>query len=347
MAGSPPLARLVRLAGRSPACAVLVRGLERVSRFRPGLLPVLAYHRVDDPTRPSGLYPGLVSATPEAFAEQMAFLSVSYHLVSMAELLDARAGRASIPERSVMVTFDDAYRDFAEHAWPAMRRLGVPVTLFVPTGYPDRPDRCFWWDRLFHALHSTARDACDTPGGRLPLTTAAERMRAFRAVREQLKRLPHSEAMDAVEAFACRLEASAPAPAVLGWDELRRLAREGVTLAPHSRTHPLLNRVSLEEAREEVAGSLADLQREIGPTAPAFAYPSGAHDDRVVTVLAEAGFAAGFTVMRWGSNDLRRASWLRLRRILVTRGLTAPLLRAQLLPLSTRLATTNPASRLR
>ena len=50
------------------------------------------------------------------------------------------------------MTFDDAYCDFADHAWPVFRRLGVPVTLFVATEYPDHPDRAYWWDRLHAGL---------------------------------------------------------------------------------------------------------------------------------------------------------------------------------------------------
>jgi peptidoglycan/xylan/chitin deacetylase (PgdA/CDA1 family) len=117
---------------------------------------------------------------------------------------------------------------------------------------------------------------------------------------------------------------------VLGWDELRGLAREGVALAAPTRTHPLLSRVSLEEVRDEAAGSRRDLEREIGAVPPAFAYPSGSFTNDVVRALGEEGFEVAFTTEA-GVNDLRRPHWLRLRRLNVTLNTSLPLLRARML----------------
>jgi peptidoglycan/xylan/chitin deacetylase (PgdA/CDA1 family) len=60
--------------------------------------------------------------------------------------------------------------------------------------------------------------------------------------------------------------------AILSWDMLRWLAREGVTLGAHTRSHPLLNRISLGEVRAEAAGSWRDLEREIGTALPILAH---------------------------------------------------------------------------
>ena len=119
-------------------------------------------------------------------------------------------------------------------------------------------------------------------------------------IRDWLKTLDHDEAMREVDRIVEELGArdGAPdedpariAPAILGWDDLRTLARDGVTLAPHTRHHPLLDRIPLETAIEEIAGSHADLEREIGPLAPiprVLAYPSGAHGGSAVTAAREA-----------------------------------------------------------
>ena len=107
-------------------------------------------------------------------------------------------------------------------------------------------------------------------------------------------------------------------------------AMKGVSLAPHSRTHPLLHRVPRDEARDEILGSASDLEREVGHSPPVFAFPAGGHSAEVVRILADADFAAAFTIAR-GTNDVRQADWLRLRRINVGARATLPLVRAQLL----------------
>ena len=66
----------------------------------------------------------------------MRWLASTGRAVALGELLAARAeGRPTAPG-AVHVTFDDAYGDFRDLAWPILRRHGVPVTLFVPTAFP-------------------------------------------------------------------------------------------------------------------------------------------------------------------------------------------------------------------
>jgi peptidoglycan/xylan/chitin deacetylase (PgdA/CDA1 family) len=328
--GKAVLKRSARRASRSPALSRAVGVLERAARPLPGVLPVLTYHRVDEPERSAELYPGLIGATPAEFDEHMRFLSSLYRPLSLLELLAIRRGEAPLPPRAVMVTFDDGYRSVAEHAWPIMQRHGVPLTLFVPTAYPGDPTKAFWWDRLWRAL-GTEDAVVSTPLGDLPVRTPAERLSTYRRLRGHLKSLPHQRAMAIVDDLSGGSGAEATGASVLDWDELRRLAGDGVAIGSHSRTHPLLDKVTRPEASAEIRESLGDLEREIGPTPRAFAYPGGGVDSRVASVLEEEGFELAFLTRR-GPNDLRRPDWLRLRRINVGRssGLTG--IRLQLLP---------------
>jgi peptidoglycan/xylan/chitin deacetylase (PgdA/CDA1 family) len=325
------LRRIALAATRTRAFDGVVAALERVTRERPDVLAVLTYHRVDVPGRAPLLYPGLISAEPDGFEEQMRFLAARWRLLSLAELLAVRRGEASLRPRSVLVTFDDAYRDFGEVAWPILARHGIPVTLFVPTAYPgDRTD-VFWWDRLYGAVAATTRKApLAAPAGRLELETDADRLRAFRRLRSHLKSLPNERAQQVVDELCRELDAPPPVSAVLTWPELRELHSNGVALAPHSRTHPLFDRLPAAEARAEIVGSLGDLEREIGSTPRVFAYPGGGYSEPLTRILEEEGFELAFLTER-GTNDLRRGDWLRLRRVNVGRASGLPLVRAQLL----------------
>lgn len=298
------------------------------SSSRP-LLTVLTYHRVDWQSARPELDPALISAEPEEFERQMEWLARCATPISLADLLELKRDATALPRRAVLVTFDDGYRDFARLAWPVLRDHGVPVTLFVPTAFPGEPRRCFWWDRLHSALSRTPRrDSIETAAGRLPLATPKHRLRAHRALANQLARMPHDEAMMTVELMCTALEQPEPSCPLLDWGELRELADEGVTLAPHTRTHPRLDLIPLIEARREIAGSRDDLAREVGDPPPAFAFPGGAHDERLVQLLADQGFELGFTTHR-GPNDLSGHGWLSLHRTNVGRRTTLPVLRAQ------------------
>ena len=332
-------------AARGPIGAAAAVALDRSLPRRRGVLAILTYHRVDAPASRPDLMPSLVSATPDGFAEQVAMIARQFDPVGLPDVIAALDQPTRLPPRAVLVTFDDGYRDFATHAWPALQSAGVPVTLFVATAAADDPSASFWWDRLWSAIwRAPGPDPITTPIGALPVGREHAR-RTVASIRGWLKTLDHDDAMAQVDSIVAELGAratpgatdaaspvAASEPATLGWDDLRRLASEGVTLAPHTRHHPLLDRIEVDRAVDEITGAHADLEREIGAVATipkVLAYPSGAHGGAAVEAARRAGMLLAMTTRR-GGNDLRRADLLRLRRINVGGRVGPPLVRAQL-----------------
>lgn len=71
-----------------------------------------------------------------------------------------------------------------------------------------------------------------------------------------------------------------------GWDALGRLAADGVTVAPHTCTHPNLATLDRHEVEREIVASKAALARELGIESTTFAYPYGALCDAARDVVA-------------------------------------------------------------
>jgi peptidoglycan/xylan/chitin deacetylase (PgdA/CDA1 family) len=90
-----------------------------------------------------------------------------------------------------------------------------------------------------------------------------------------------------------------------------------------------MDRVTPARAREEIEGSRDDLERRVGRSPPAFAFPAGGQDDEARRLVAEAGFELAFTTRR-GANELGRADWLALDRVNVGRRSSLPVLRVQM-----------------
>ncbi|WP_408057805.1 polysaccharide deacetylase family protein [Streptomyces violaceus] len=116
-------------------------------------VPILMYHAVaadpNDATR-------ALSVTPEAFTEQMAVLADrGLTPVTTAGLAAGwRSGRP-LPERPVLITFDDGYEGVHRHALPVLAKHGFPATLFVSTGWIQGPydtggglDTMLDWDQV-------------------------------------------------------------------------------------------------------------------------------------------------------------------------------------------------------
>jgi peptidoglycan/xylan/chitin deacetylase (PgdA/CDA1 family) len=106
---------------------------------------VLCYHNVLPPRNADRLGEPAVHLAVEAFAEQIGWLAHRYAVVSLDAMVQRLSSRRSLRGLAAL-TFDDAYDGVFTQAWPVLRQLGLPATVFVVSDRPDRQE-AFWWDR--------------------------------------------------------------------------------------------------------------------------------------------------------------------------------------------------------
>ena len=144
-------ARTLEIACEAPAPHVAARFRrgqgERLSAGPPTIpatttrLPILMYHRIA-PAGPSAN--ARYRTSPGAFADQLAYLrDAGFTAVCLRDWRAAREQQRPLPGRCVLLTFDDATVDFAEHAFPLLQRFGFPASVFVVTEFVGRTNA---WD---------------------------------------------------------------------------------------------------------------------------------------------------------------------------------------------------------
>jgi peptidoglycan/xylan/chitin deacetylase (PgdA/CDA1 family) len=94
------------------------------------LVPILCYHNLGPQTR------GRLLMSVSAFEEQMRYLKrEGYHVITLKQFLDFAALRQQLPRKTVVLTFDDGWKSFKELAYPILKELGYPATLFIYTDF--------------------------------------------------------------------------------------------------------------------------------------------------------------------------------------------------------------------
>jgi peptidoglycan/xylan/chitin deacetylase (PgdA/CDA1 family) len=154
-------------------------------------IPILLYHAVsDDP----GPWIRDFAVTPRSFARQMDMLAQSgATTLTVSSLADALQRGSALPERPVLITFDDGFADFADEALPVLRARGLEATLYVTTGFPGGrgPDGSAMLDRarlvevsasVEIGAHTHTHPQLDA----LPLARADDEIRRSKAVLEDL-----------------------------------------------------------------------------------------------------------------------------------------------------------------
>lgn len=98
------------------------------------VVDILMYHSVSNRG-------GATSIAPGVFADQMAAVAeAGVPVISLDDLVAAREGRAALAPRSVIVTFDDGFQDFADVAWPVLAKLGFRPIVYLPTAFIGRAE---------------------------------------------------------------------------------------------------------------------------------------------------------------------------------------------------------------
>ena len=259
------------------------RLLRRVTPPRSRGALVLLYHRaaVVDPD------PWRLAVRPDHLEEHLAILARHTRPTTVAGLRTA-LDAGQVPERTVVVTFDDGYADLATAVRPRLEREGVPATMFLVSRAIGR-DREFWWDALARALlapNVSAEPLLLTLGGEpraWDIAAAPSRTAVHRDVWAALRARPPVERdwlAEEVLAWAGLSPLARASHRTLSGDELAVLAADGlVEIGTHTANHPWLAGLTPAEQLDEVLAGRSELEDRIGRRVETFAYPHGGRDD--------------------------------------------------------------------
>jgi peptidoglycan/xylan/chitin deacetylase (PgdA/CDA1 family) len=268
-------------------------------RLRQGAL-VLCYHNVvprPDHLPPFG-EPGL-HLPVDRFTAQVHWLKDHYTVVSLRELVDRlENGR---PVRGLAaITFDDGYAGAFTFAWPLLRALDLPATMFIVGRAPDRP-AVFWWDHPV-VLNGTPPDDRD------------HRLFALSGDRAVILRDARAGAV-----------ADGPVPSThlpADWSVVAQGAAAGLDLGAHTMTHRTLTQLGETDLAHEIARSRDVIEERTGWRPRFFAYPYGIWDGRVHQAVRRAGYRGAVT-LEYGLNTAGIDTCM-LRRVNVPAFISSP-----------------------
>tara|TARA_R110000850_G_scaffold102658_1_gene212015 strand:- start:7702 stop:8730 length:1029 start_codon:yes stop_codon:yes gene_type:complete len=260
---------------------------------------ILMYHRFSDP-------PVKGWASPEYFEQQVRHIRERYNPYSLVGLMKYHREHGRMPSHAVVITVDDGYRDFYEHAFPILQRHNVPATLFATTGFIEK--RLWLWpDKLTWILDQSAHIDREFSIGFLTVNEGAldrnSRNELWTQWVAHALSLPDEEKHKFITAMAGELGLTIPedipeAFAPLSWGELKEMQETGIEIGGHTITHPSLGRVTERQARDEIFGCRDALNQFLGQQDRTFCYPNGQpsdFQDFLPGLVREAGFLGAVT----------------------------------------------------
>ncbi|MGQ9561864.1 MAG: polysaccharide deacetylase family protein, partial [Candidatus Oleimicrobiaceae bacterium] len=260
---------------------------------------ILVFHRVRADGAPQDRFDTCPSHPVEVFRAVLEYVADDFRVVGLRELVARRRERTPL----AAITFDDGWRETYEVAFPLLKQLGLPATVFL-TSAKIGASQPFWQQILGGVFRRAvehhlgfAREALrrvlDAPED-CQLTA-----RAYRQTVTEWKRLPPGER----EKRIASLLADCPNPRAgprcfLSVAEIKEMQPAGIEFGSHTLNHELLDACSPQRLDYELRESKAQIEAIAGDPVESIAYPNGNFSRLVLARAYTAGYRIGCTVAR-------------------------------------------------
>lgn len=260
---------------------------------------ILTYHRVNDEN--DWVFRGTPSTI---FKQQMEYLRENWKVFSLNEMVE-RIQYRDIPEKAVVVTFDDGYADNYTNAFPILCEMGIPATFFLVT-QAINTGMIIWHDRIFNAFRKTQRELLEgfgVPKQNYSFKDQEEKLSALHSILKFIRSLDPDSREKWISQLYEQLDVL-PMPStsnlMMNWDQVRQMKEKGGELGSHTNTHPILSKMSLIEMERELVESRNILIDELSLSSFVFAYPNGTSDDfneDTIDLLKNNGYLCAVTTI--------------------------------------------------
>ncbi|MGI0107069.1 polysaccharide deacetylase family protein [Salinimicrobium sp. WS361] len=238
-------------------------------------LRVLAYHSIQDSVQ---------------FEQQMLMLKSLYTILDVHTLRDS-ISLGALPKNPILITFDDGDSSLYHKAFPILKKLGIPATIFVITGLINS-QRPFWWDEIEYYL---GKEAGNKKVWEVKSWPNIERESFLKKLRNTSIKSP----------LKYKQLTSA---------QLKEMQDAGIIIANHSHTHPMFDQCTQEELVKELTLSTNKL-KFFGFTPNIFAYPNGNFSARDEIILKNHGINQAFLFDHRINKNIEKS--LRISRLIV------------------------------
>jgi peptidoglycan/xylan/chitin deacetylase (PgdA/CDA1 family) len=307
----------------SPIKKAIKRSLQHVAaRFgqhtrtskQPRLL-VLMYHRIlpaDDP-RAQCEEPGMM-VTPETFRLHLELLKQYFSIVKLSDWLELKQQGKQLPASACAITFDDGWLDNYEFAFPILKELDIPATIFLVADMIGTKQQ-FWPERLASVMTAVATrypqywshpelqwlqenpdlyQFNETPPN-------SEEISALIATLKDYTDQQMHEKLDRIES-TLQLEDNS-ATTLLDWSQVDEMLASGlIDVGSHTCHHTRLNETTPPgQIRDEIVSSKQLIEEHTKRSVNTFCYPNGDHCPQAVELVRQNYNGAVTTKFGWNT----------------------------------------------
>lgn len=279
-------------------------------KFRRPTATIALYHGVSPDSGVNGIFNYRKKfINPKNFREQLFWLKSHFKITSLSNLIKLIEKEKSLTDNLLAITFDDGYENIYSHAYPILKEMGIPATVFLTTDLVENRYP-LWVDRLEYSIGNSALSELNLKIGEkissLPTETRLNKQKTDSVLREYLKNVENEKK----EGLLAEIEAQTGKKLIenfenspytgLSWEQINEMSKNNIDFAPHTKSHPILSKTEKKAALLEITESYRICSQRIGRTLKIFAYPNGQEKDfnpEIKNILKSERFEAALTTV--------------------------------------------------
>jgi peptidoglycan/xylan/chitin deacetylase (PgdA/CDA1 family) len=275
-------------------------------------LTIVMYHYIRD--LKNSRYSGIKGLDLGLFKEQINYIRSHYHIITMEEVIDSIENQVKIPDKSVLLTFDDAYSDHYTNVFPVLDKYKIQGSFYTPS--KAITEHTVLDVNKIHFILASVENKLDIINDLKGLIKTYENEYQLKDFEYYYKKLGHANRMDTKDViFIKRLlqvelvedlrikivdtlfekymgmsESTFSRELYMNEEQLRHMLRSGQHIGNHGYNHYWWNSLNKEEMSEELDLSMSFLERlGVDMNNWTACYPYGSYNEQSKTMLEERG----------------------------------------------------------
>lgn len=275
---------------------------------------MLMYHRITLPEET--IQPGMY-VTPDTFDRHLQFLRKNFTIIPLKELLPVLTDKKdySFEKPVCVITFDDGWKDFYDHAFPLLCKYNMPATVFLPTGFIGSNNK-FWTDIFANLLLrkdnvspvvNVDSEFSEIIGQLNSLQGNYEnKLEQGIAILKALPKVTILKLLDELSGLWGVTDVFSERD-FISWSEVEEMkATELISFGSHTVSHEILTTVTEKEVCSELVDSKNELLEKgvMDNSCLSFCYPNGGFTREITEMVRDAGYQIAVTTRDgWNQND--------------------------------------------
>ena len=218
---------------------------------------ILIYHRVfsDSETCIGG--PNITR-----FDWQMRLVEKNFNVITLSQAISSLIS-GNLPNRALVLTFDDGYKDNCTNALPVLKRYGLKATFFICSDYLD--GGIMWNDKVAYSIFNTTKQTLDLSllgleVSNVVVNSAQQKKDLIHKVLKKIKYASPQERDALADQLVELCESKIPDDLMMSSSDVVDLHRAGMEIGGHTLSHPILSKIEDVTAENEIIGNKKRLE---------------------------------------------------------------------------------------